>query len=93
MQNLENKIRTLIVDENNPCWNLTGMFHKRFTSDAELIRFYTVIVVKWAPEKMKKDYLLEQQISEVIKNAIYHGNKKDKKNTLMFITVSIKWLK
>lgn len=71
-------IKTLIVDEENSCWEIHGMFYREFPSDPTLIRYYTVMVINKAPEHMKEKCLLEQQISEIIKNAIYHGNKKDK---------------
>lgn len=54
------------------------MFYREFPSDPNLIRYYTVMVINKAPEHMKEKSLLEQQVSEIIKNAIYHGNKKDK---------------
>lgn len=71
-------VRTLIVDESHECWDTRGMFSREFPSDANLIRYYTVMVINKAPEAMKEKSLLEQQVSEVIKNAIYHGNKKNK---------------
>jgi hypothetical protein len=54
------------------------MFYREFPSDPNLIRYYTVMIINKAPEYMKEKCLLEQQISEIIKNAIYHGNKKNK---------------
>ncbi|HBE03673.1 MAG: ATP-binding protein [Spirochaetes bacterium GWF1_41_5] len=70
--------KTLIVDENNPCWETHGMYFREFPSDPKLVRYYTILVIQKAPAKWKEKNLLEQQLSEIIKNAIYHGNKKDK---------------
>ncbi|HMA99962.1 MAG TPA: ATP-binding protein [Spirochaetota bacterium] len=70
--------RSLIVDEENTCWNTQGMYYREFPSDPNLIRYYTIMIINKAPEHMKEKCLLEQQVSEIIKNAIYHGNKKDK---------------
>ncbi|MBN8218922.1 MAG: ATP-binding protein [Spirochaetes bacterium] len=71
-------VRTLIVDKDHPCWDTHGMYYREFPSDPNLIRYYTVMIINKAPEHMKEKSLLEQQVSEVIKNAIYHGNRKDK---------------
>ncbi|MEN2998393.1 MAG: ATP-binding protein, partial [Brevinematia bacterium] len=48
-----------------------------FRSDIHRLREYAMFIVKDAPEHYKEANLLEQQISELIKNAIRHGNKND----------------
>lgn len=67
----------MIVDGNHILFNTHGMFYKEFPSDLRQVRFYTVFIVQRAPEKFKEVNLLEQQLSEIIKNAIKHGNKGD----------------
>jgi len=73
------KIRKLLVDENSPYFNTKGMKYREFPSRYKQIRNYATIIAFDAPEVFKMGNLLEQQISEVIKNAIVHGNKKDVK--------------
>jgi serine/threonine-protein kinase RsbW len=51
------------------------MFSKEFPSDFRQIRYFTLLVVQKAPPEIKEINLLEQQISELIKNAVKHGNK------------------
>ncbi|MEI6876699.1 MAG: ATP-binding protein [Spirochaetota bacterium] len=70
-------ILELRVDENATIFNKTGMLHKEFPSDSRQIRYFTLLIVQSAPPDIKEINLLEQQISEVIKNAVKHGNKSD----------------
>jgi len=65
-------------DENDPLFDKTNMLYKEFESDYRQIRYYTLLIVQSAPLEIKEINLLEQQISEVIKNAVKHGNKCDK---------------
>ena len=65
----------ILIDEKNTLFDKTGMFYKKFPSDFRQIRYYTLLIVEKAPAEMKQIYLLEQQISELIKNAVKHGNK------------------
>lgn len=67
----------LIVDESSPLFDTTGMFYKEFPSDFRQIRYFTLLIVQKAPPEIKEINLLEQQISEIIKNAVKHGNKND----------------
>lgn len=53
------------------------MWYKEFPSDYRQVRFFSMLVVQKAPAEIKEINLLEQQISELIKNAVRHGNKKD----------------
>lgn len=72
------EVRKLIVDETHHLQDEKGMFFKEFPSDPNQIRFFTVLIMKNAGEKIKENNLLEQQLSEIIKNAILHGNHGDK---------------
>ncbi|MBN1647531.1 MAG: ATP-binding protein [Spirochaetales bacterium] len=62
------------------------MFFKEFPSDYRQIRYFTLLIVQKAPHEIKEINLLEQQISEIIKNAVKHGNKNnpDKKVRVWF---------
>jgi anti-sigma regulatory factor (Ser/Thr protein kinase) len=70
-------IRKLIVDENNELFDAQGMRYVEFPSDYHRIREYTALILQQCPEEFKEGNLLEQQLSEIIKNGIKHGNKKD----------------
>jgi serine/threonine-protein kinase RsbW len=71
------EIKRIIVDGNNELFNKTGLFSKEFPSDFRQIRYFTLLVVQTAPPEIKEINLLEQQVSELIKNAVKHGNKND----------------
>jgi hypothetical protein len=67
------------VDEASPLFDKTGMEYREFPSDYSRIRFYATTLTRSAPQGAWEAALLEQQISEIIKNAIKHGNKNDPK--------------
>jgi len=71
---LSEKIKKIIIDDNHPLMNRDGMFSKEFPSDFRQIRYFTLLIVQKAPPAIKEINLLEQQISEMIKNAVKHGN-------------------
>lgn len=70
-------IRKLIVDERNELFDAQGMKYVEFASEYEKIRDYAVWVLREAPEEFREGKLLEQQLSEIIKNGIKHGNRSD----------------
>lgn len=67
----------LIVDGNSPYLKVRGMNRLEFDSDLSKIRKYSLDIIKRAPEEFKEKNLMEQQISEILKNAIEHGNKQN----------------
>jgi len=69
-----NDIKEIKVDENSPLFDKTNLFYKEFPSDFRQIRYFTLLIVQSAPLEIKEINLLEQQISEIIKNAVKHGN-------------------
>lgn len=71
--------KKIIVDSNHPLFDRKGMFYKEFPSDYRQVRFFSMLIVQKAPAEIKEINLLEQQISELIKNAVRHGNKKNPK--------------
>ena len=71
------EMRAILVDEASELFDRTGMFYKKFPSDFREIRYFTLLILQKAPPEMKEINLLEQQISELIKNAVKHGNRKD----------------
>ena len=70
-------IKELRSDDNDPLFDKTNMLRKDFPSDFRQIRYFTLLIVQSAPSEIKELNLLEQQISEVIKNAVKHGNHCD----------------
>ena len=64
------KVKEILVDENSVLFDKTGMLHKEFPSDFRQIRYFTLLIVQQAPPDIKEINLLEQQISEIIKNAV-----------------------
>jgi hypothetical protein len=69
--------KTIRIDGNDPLFDTKGMFYKEFPSDLRQVRFFSLLIVQKAPAEIKEINLLEQQVSELIKNAVRHGNKMD----------------
>jgi serine/threonine-protein kinase RsbW len=74
--------KTIAVDENSPFFVKEGMFYKKFSSDFRQIRYYTLLIIQKAPAGIREINLLEQQISEIIKNGIKHGNRMDPQKSI-----------
>jgi hypothetical protein len=72
----------IVIDEASPLFSKEGMQYKEFSSDFTKIRYYTLVLVSTAPSRIKESNLLEQQVSELIKNGISHGNKNDPRKIL-----------
>jgi len=70
-------VRKLIVDEHNELFDAQGMRYIEFPSDYSRVREFTVRVLNDCPKEFLEGNLLEQQLSEIIKNGIKHGNKRD----------------
>ena len=71
------ELKELRSDGNDPLFDKSNMLYKEFPSDFRQIRYFTLLIVQSAPVEIKEINLLEQQISEVIKNAVKHGNHCD----------------
>lgn len=65
------------VPNNHILFNTHGMYYKEFPSDFSKVRAYTSYIIQYAPDLYKEINLLEQQISEIVKNGVEHGNKLD----------------
>jgi hypothetical protein len=70
-------VRKLIVDEHNELFDAQGMRYIEFPSDYSRVREFTARVLNDCPKEFLEGNLLEQQLSEIIKNGIKHGNKRD----------------
>jgi anti-sigma regulatory factor (Ser/Thr protein kinase) len=69
------KDKRLHVKEDHPFFNTQGMYYKEFPSIYNQIRAFALFIIQKAPHHFREINLLEQQLSEVLKNAIKHGNK------------------
>jgi hypothetical protein len=67
----------IMIDSASLLFDKTGLEYQEFPSDFSRIRLYAMLVVKSAPQGIGEINLLEQQVSEIIKNAVKHGNKSD----------------
>jgi serine/threonine-protein kinase RsbW len=74
--------RKLIVDDRNELFDAQGMRYLSFPSDFARIREYTARVLADCPPAFMEGNLLEQQLSEIIKNGIKHGNRNDPEKRL-----------
>lgn len=71
------KIRQLIVDPHSPLLDTRNMYHKRFYLDLSQVRRLANLIAQKAPNHLRDINILEQQISELLKNAVKHGNGND----------------
>ena len=65
----------LLLNDDHEYFNTKGLYYKEFPSLYNQIRAFALFIVQKAPDSFKEVNLLEQQVSELIKNAIKHGNK------------------
>lgn len=72
-----NDIKQILQEDDHKLFSKKDMFIKEFPSDYRQIRYFTLMIAQKAPPEIKEINLLEQQISEIIKNAVKHGNKSD----------------
>lgn len=72
----------ITVDDNHKNLDRTGLRYKTFSSDIRLIRYITMLILKHAPQDIPEKSILEQQVSELIKNGAKHGNLYNKKKKL-----------
>lgn len=74
-------IRGLVIDPESPLLETAGMFFKEFHIDLSQVRRLAGLIVQKAPPEIREINILEQQISELIKNAVRHGNRNSKEKT------------
>jgi Osmosensitive K+ channel histidine kinase len=67
----------LLVDDNHALFSRDDMNYTVFASDYQQIRYYTLLLIQHSRPKSDERLLLEQQVSEIIKNAVKHGNGSD----------------
>lgn len=72
----------ILVDDDHRIQNTDGMYHKTFYIDFSQIRRLSNLIAQQAPPEIREINMLEQQISEIIKNGVKHGNGNDKSKAL-----------
>ena len=72
---MSDELAVLRADSSDPLFDREGMFHKRFPSDYRQVRYFALLIIQKAPPEIKEVNLLEQQVCELLRNAIKHGNK------------------
>lgn len=72
----------ILVDENHRIQRTDDMYHKTFYIDFSQIRRLSNLIAQQAPPEIREINMLEQQISEIIKNGVKHGNRNDKSKAL-----------
>jgi hypothetical protein len=70
-------VRKLITDDRNELFDAQGMKYREFPSYLGQVRHYALEILSGCPAEFREDNLLEQQLSELIKNGIKHGNQGD----------------
>lgn len=68
-------VRKLIIDDHNELFDAQGMKYREFASDFSRVREYAATILADCPAPFREGNLLEQQLSEIIKNGIKHGNR------------------
>ncbi len=64
----------LLIDDGHALFSRNDLHYAEFPSDYLRIRYYTLLLVKNSRLHTDDRLLLEQQVSELLKNAIKHGN-------------------
>jgi anti-anti-sigma factor len=77
-----NAIKQIRVDSADPLFDTTGMYHKTFYIDLSQVRRLSNLIAQKAPKHVQEINMLEQQVSEIIKNGVRHGNRNDKERAL-----------
>ncbi len=73
----DDKTFGILIDGSHDLFTKIGMVPDEFPSDFKRIRYFTNLIAQRAPAEIREINILEQQISELIKNAVKHGNKCD----------------
>lgn len=66
------------VNEKSKLFDTQGLFYKEFSSDFRQVRYFGLLLIQKAPTSIRDVNLLEQQVTELLKNAIKHGNQQEK---------------
>jgi hypothetical protein len=67
----------ILVSSKHELFKKNDLYHAVFPSDYRQIQYFTLLLVQHSRPKADERLLLEQQVSEIIKNAVKHGNHCD----------------
>src|SRR5512138_2443604 len=67
----------ILINGSHELFSRKDMDYAVFASDYLQIRYYTLLLIQRSRPKSDERLLLEQQVSEIIKNAVKHGNECD----------------
>ena len=67
----------ILINGSHELFSRKDMDYAVFASDYLQIRYYTLLLIQRSRPKSDERLLLEQQVSEIIKNAVKHGNDCD----------------
>jgi predicted kinase len=67
-------MRKILIDDAHELFRKDGMNYIELASDYRQIRYYTLLLIKHSRPRSDERLLLEQQVSEIIKNAVKHGS-------------------
>ena len=70
--------KAIHIDGTSPLFDKAGLYHKTFYIDLSHVRRLSNLIAQKAPAHIREINILEQQISEIIKKGVKHGNKNDK---------------
>ena len=71
--------RPILADGNHPLFDKSELHHKQFPGDYRQVRYFALLVTQIAPSTIQDVNILQQQVCELLRNAIKHGNKLDPK--------------
>lgn len=78
----EQEIKQIRVNGADPLFDTEDLYHKTFYIDLSQVRRLSNLIAQEAPKHVQEINMLEQQISEIIKNGVRHGNQNDKTKAL-----------
>jgi len=64
----------ILIDDTHDLFSKKDLNYTVFPSDYNQIRYFTLLLIQRSRPKSDERLLLEQQVSEIIKNAVKHGN-------------------
>ena len=81
-QSYRNRNAPISINEESRLMDKAGMRHKTINIDFSRIRYISHLIAQDAPDEIREYNLLEQQVSEIIKNGVRHGNRNDIRKSL-----------
>jgi serine/threonine-protein kinase RsbW len=74
--------KQLVVDDDSTLFDTSDMSYSELNIGFEQVRRLAALIAQKAPAEIREINILEQQVSELIKNAVKHGNKNDNRKAI-----------